>query len=349
MSDGVQITGTINMSEQADSGSSIATLGQFWIHDTAPNTPMFTDDTGNDLSLSSSLYDSAATLRLAANTTGVATLYSNASTDTEIRNLSFAHQNGTQRAAIGYTAAGATFYIRSEIHGAPLTITAEDAGGTPRPGFSFDPDADTDVTGDVNITLWNAAGVDRVVEGLANAATTVYYNGAAKIATTTTGVQVTSSLFLTEQASSAADVGGDGQVWVENKAPNRLMFTNDAGNDYVVAIAGGTSAGNVNVNGSFNFNTANNFADNYIGHHFDGGADTITLEDSTSTTNWPLYSTITMICPGSGVITVTEGSGTTLYDDTGTDTVGGVTVSQGVVSITRQSTTNYIIWGSGIT
>lgn len=34
--------------EQADAGDDIPGDGQFWVHDDAPNTPMFTDDAGND-------------------------------------------------------------------------------------------------------------------------------------------------------------------------------------------------------------------------------------------------------------------------------------------------------------
>ena len=136
---------------------------------------------------------------------------------------------------------------------------------------------------------------------------------------------------------------------MDNESSNRLRVTDGEGDDYVVAISGGVAGDNVTLNASFDFNTSGNFADNWIGHYFDGGNDTVTLEDSVSTTNWPLYSTITMICPGSGDITVTEGSGVTLFLDDGSDTVGGVVVSTGIVSITRQSSRDYIIWGSGIT
>ena len=39
------------------------------------------------------------------------------------------------------------------------------------------------------------------------------------------------SIFLTERASAAGDVAGDGQIWVDNAVPNTLFFTNDAGTD----------------------------------------------------------------------------------------------------------------------
>ena len=154
---------------------------------------------------------------------------------------------------------------------------------------------------------------------------------------------------IAEVINAGFDSAGYGQIWVENTIPNRLKYTTDDGQDGTIALSGGVIGANVNVNNSFDFNTANNLADNFISHHFDGGNDTITLADVSELDNWPLYTTINIIAPGSGNITITEGSGTTLFLADGSDSVGGVVVSQGVVSITRQNSTNYIIWGSGIT
>lgn len=157
------------------------------------------------------------------------------------------------------------------------------------------------------------------------------------------------SLYLMEQPTADTNIVANGQLWVDDDVATRLRYTDDADNDFVVGMSGGHVGNNVTVNNSFDFNTIDNRADNWIGQYFDGGNDTITLEDSTSQVNWPLYTTITIIAPGSGNITIVEGAGTTLFDDAGNDTVGGVVVSQGIVSITRQNSTNYIIWGSGWT
>ncbi len=154
------------------------------------------------------------------------------------------------------------------------------------------------------------------------------------------------SLYLIEQPTADTNIVANGQLWVDDDVATRLRYTDDADNDFVVAMSGGHVNNNVTVNNSFNFNTTDNRADNWIGQYFDGGNDTITLEDSGSQVNWPLYTTITIIAPGSGILSIVEGSGTTLFDDAGND-VGNVAVTQGVVSITRQNSTNYIIWGSG--
>jgi hypothetical protein len=152
-------------------------------------------------------------------------------------------------------------------------------------------------------------------------------------------------LFIAESAAGVADRTGEGQYWVRNDTPNNPMFTDDAGNDFVMALA----PGRLTTNNSFNFNTAGNRAQNWVGSYFDGGNNTITLEDAASVVNWPVGVAIQIIAPGSGVQTITEGVGVTLFLDDGSDTVGGVTVSQGVTTIFRQTAANYIIWGSGIT
>lgn len=158
------------------------------------------------------------------------------------------------------------------------------------------------------------------------------------------------TLKIFELAVPAGDELQYGQIWVQNTNPRpRLMYTDDLGNDGVVAIAGGKNQANVRINVSIDFNDNDEFADNLIAHYFDGGNDTLTLEDDSSVVQWPVFSTIQIIAPGSGVLTVVEGISTTLFLADGSDTVGGVTVTQGVCSITRQTADNYIIYGSGIT
>lgn len=47
-------------------------------------------------------------------------------------------------------------------------------------------------------------------------------------------------IFLTEQAAADADVAGKGQIWVKTAAPNELWFTDDAGSDVQLGLAGAT-------------------------------------------------------------------------------------------------------------
>ena len=48
-------------------------------------------------------------------------------------------------------------------------------------------------------------------------------------------------LFYTEQATDDAPAAGQGQVWVRNDTPNTLMFTDDAGTDFVIGGAAAPS------------------------------------------------------------------------------------------------------------
>ncbi len=160
----------------------------------------------------------------------------------------------------------------------------------------------------------------------------------------TTGV-----LKLGEQASADADEAGYGQLWMETDTPNRFKFTDDSGQDFDVGMVGGFVSDNVFLNSSRDFNTAGNFAANNILYYADGSNNTITVEASASVVQWPVFTSIQVVAPGSGVQTVAEGTGTTIFDDTGTDLVGGFTLSQGVITIFRASTTDYIAFGSGIT
>ena len=153
-----------------------------------------------------------------------------------------------------------------------------------------------------------------------------------------------SGLFIQERAADQGDIANQGQFWVEDTSPNRAMFTTGDGDIFALAYA----PGEVTLNASHNFNTAGNFAENWIGSYDSGANFTVTLEDSGSVVQWPVGTAIQVINPGSGVITIAEGSGVTLFLDDGTDTVGGATVTQGVVTIFRQTTANYIIFGSGI-
>ena len=82
--------------------------------------------------------------------------------------------------------------------------------------------------------------------------TDLWNNGTLQAQTTLLGLDVrdtlkvgslgstTGNVKLGEQASADADEAGYGQIWVRSDVPNNLMFTDDSGNDFLVA---GTGAG----------------------------------------------------------------------------------------------------------
>ncbi len=49
-------------------------------------------------------------------------------------------------------------------------------------------------------------------------------------------------IFLTEQAEAEADVDGKVQIWLDTQTPNKLYFTDDAGNDTDLTAGGGATA-----------------------------------------------------------------------------------------------------------
>jgi len=276
----------------------------------------------NDNSSVDLYYDNQ--LRFNTLTSGSAQIRRGSTTDTDQCRLGFANSNGVDRAWVGFGVQGnSRVELNSEVHGGALFITGETAGGSAQNLFSATPGAND---------------------------TIVYSNGVSELVVGTTKITA-NTLFLNERSAAIADVAGDGQLWVLSDSPNILMFTDDSGQDYAVAMNGGYVNDNVNVNNSWNFNTAGNRSANFVSYHGDGGNDTITLGNSTGTglTNFPIYDSINIIAPGSGVITIAEGTGTTLFFDDGSDTVGGCTISGGVATIFRASATDYIIWGSGLT
>ena len=365
--------GGIYQTQQAAAGADKTFRGQWWVRDDVPVTPMFTDEAGNDSVLNAvgGTINGSIAINQVAYGSGVDAIQGSANLTFNGNNLlvaagTFAVQSGTDSITLSCT--GGEGFINGTGTTGLMVMTGAPFYFTDGHIFMLQTaSALADVTGRGQI--WVATTSDGEFmftddQGLdMNLSTSLYNNGSKQASSTALGIQVRDTLMvggvdgatgtgvikLGEQASADADETGYGQLWVQDDPAQRFMFTDESGNDHVVGISGGTVGENVSVNSSRNFNTADLRADNWIGHYFDGGNNTITLEDNTSTVNWPLYTTINIIAPGSGNQTVVEGAGTTLFDDAGNDTVGGVVVSQGVVSITRQSANNYIIWGSGWT
>lgn len=154
-------------------------------------------------------------------------------------------------------------------------------------------------------------------------------------------------LLINERASPITSVAAYGQIWVKTATPNQLWFTDDATASYAVATA--QSVRRV-TNAAYDMNTAGNWGYNGDAYYSDASNYTITLENSTGTTQMPVGSTFTVVASlSTGTITINEGTSTTLYLEDGTDTAGGCTLAGGMATIYRASSTVYIIAGSGLT
>jgi hypothetical protein len=173
-----------------------------------------------------------------------------------------------------------------------------------------------------------------------------------------TSINFSVPVYIKEQTSASTDVAAYGQVWVKNNIPNDLYYTNDSGVDYPVGYATyRKSSANVidNINQTLNM-TTDAIADAMVGGAWiktNTTAYTLTLEPSTDT-QFPVGSQIAIYNRGaSGIMTVTEGAGTTLYVLTGsasTDAAGSATIAAGgYATLIRESTTVYVLMGAGIT
>lgn len=422
-SGGVDVSGDITVAGLVDGASlilperaaaiaSVATLGQFWVRDDAPNVPMFTDDAGTDFILNGTLipsgtvegttlywdntgtqwlentivrFDSVGSqlrvhdpadltryialdwrtsfnprLDLGSNrvggaseiltpgqmhffsTTGAMIFRVNSGATTVTPNLALDH-NGV-RAQI-FTGVGDGYIEMFSNNG---TDDIRFAFGT---GLKIQEKAAAYADIAAYGQFWVRNDVPNVPMFTDDAGTDFNLLAAAQTPWVADidgdGFNLTDAgvIFQREQTTADGDVAGAGQIWVRDDTPNDLMFTDDAGNDFSVAYA----PARVTINAGFNFNTAGNRAANWVGYYADGGNNTVTTENSSSVVNWPVGTAVQVLAPGSGVITIAEGTGVTIFFDDGSDSVGGFTVSQGVITIFRATTTDYIAWGSGIT
>lgn len=208
-----------------------------------------------------------------------------------------------------------------------------------------------DVTGDVGATT--IAGIASAQLVAKNATETI--SGV----WTFTGAKTTmNQLFINETSGSDADTAGDGQIWVKNNVPNDLYYTADNGIDYPIAYAtyrrqSQTVLDHLNQTLNMTTDTVADAMVNGLWAKTTTTARTLTLEPSTDTQFQVGAQLAIYNRAASGTMTVTEGSGTTLYvldGATVTDAAGSATIAAGgYATLIRESTTVYVLMGAGIT
>jgi len=171
-------------------------------------------------------------------------------------------------------------------------------------------------------------------------------------------ITLPANIWVPEDSVAATDSAGYGQFWVKNNAPGDPYFTGDTGVDYPLAYATyRRSSANVidHINQTLNM-TTDSVADAMVGAAWiktNTTAYTLTVEPSTDT-QFPVGSQVAIYNRGaSGVMTVTEGTGTTLYvldGSSSTDAAGSATIAAGgYATLIRESTTIYVLMGAGVT
>lgn len=211
------------ITEKAAQHSQNAGEGQWWVRNDVPNVPMFTDDTGVDFVLNAAgsipdpLIIGSINLTSAEVVSTTGTPYDNVPINIG------ANLVGTQ---------GMTQLARQNIQTKPSAF-----------GFNS--------TLFININGAGTAGSDTIIGGLNSAQLEVEFGVAVRMQHGLVGTEVfvtdaagirlpVGSMYVTEKAAAAGDVGGDGQFWVRNDSPNTPMFTTDTGVDIDLS-AGGVS------------------------------------------------------------------------------------------------------------
>jgi len=123
--------------------------------------------------------------RLSTNASGIVDLFSDTSTDTEVRRLNLNHQDGTMRAQVGFDI-NDILYFHNGIHGGSIAVQAEDSGGTARTILNGDSDTTTTVRANTDLHLEAAAGEDAII-ATANAGVAAYFNDIKRLSTLTDG------------------------------------------------------------------------------------------------------------------------------------------------------------------
>lgn len=207
-------TGSLYLTEKSAAGADTATLGQFWVRDDAPNTPMFTDDVGTDFIL-----NAAGTLQAvvaAGNTTN---------NDIEI-----------------ITGAALTIFDAADVDSVSMEINTTTMA--PAEAFVFLESANIEVYSfNEPINIDNGGiHIGGVGQGLEFWRFGDAVSGSISKETDGIFIQAIGGILriqadavaMLEVASAPADVAGRGQWWVGDEAPNVPMFTSDTGIDILI-------------------------------------------------------------------------------------------------------------------
>ncbi len=204
-------------------------FGQWWVRNDAPNTPMFTTDTGVDIDLTAgeaNVVDSVfgRTGAVLALTGDYAAFYLRPG-DPEIITALWhfhagIHLNDNDQIQFGTLAGGD---ITIDWDGVDLEVEAAVAGST----INF--------RDNMNLRIWDSANTGSVTIEVDTV-------GGGYVLFNSGGVAgfkfLNSNIFIEEGPIAAADQTGFGQFWVRNDAPNTPMFTDDTGIDHDLSDTG---------------------------------------------------------------------------------------------------------------
>ena len=108
-------------------------------------------------------------------------------------------------------------------------------------------------------TLNNAANSEHMIQAVADGAVTLYYDGVAKLATTSSGVQTTGTLNVNGAYSFPTSDGTSGQV-LQTDGSGNLTFATGGGAGDITAVVAGTNLTGGATSGSATVNLATNLS-----------------------------------------------------------------------------------------
>lgn len=175
---------------------------------------------------------------------GVVTVHSAGNTDTEARQVQLTNLAGTVRGRIGYVSDG-DLQIKNEVHGASVTLTAEDNGGTARNIISGDPDGVTQLYYQGSRTIQtHGSGVDLYDPSATSPFLAFRDSGATRLGF----IQCTSTQFLLRSEMHGAPVVLQGE---DASGVNKTIYSGDpdggASIFYTGVEVGRTHAGGIHI------------------------------------------------------------------------------------------------------
>jgi len=259
----------IKLEEQANPVAHAGGFGQIWVKSTEPSELWYQDDADNDyqiapqdLRATASPTFAGLTLSGTATVEGASVTIGKASTTTGTLVLHDSNSANTITLTVPDISAGSLSFTLPATDGDNTNVLQTDgngvlswvAGAAAANHAILDGSVHTDSVADGvsrgSLIYGNATPKwDELVKGAADTflgsdGTDISYRTAAQVMASLSasagaafdlnGQDLTNGgvIFLTEQANAEADVEGKGQLWVKTATPNKLYFTDDAGNDF---------------------------------------------------------------------------------------------------------------------
>lgn len=235
-----RVAESLGINEAAAPDGDVATVGQVWVLNAAPNRLQFTGDTGIDMDLTTSLYTVAGALTLSVEAAGgLVNLRGADNLDTSQRILQFTHLDGSIRGSIGQTAAVNDMRITNSVTNGAFEILL---GGTgmyriePDPNTAFDLTRHdfTDDNGNTTFTI-GVVGVTDVQMG----AQVADADGTLR----PVGMHIMPP--ITQNAAITFDAADFGRMFIHDEATTRIWTI-----DQLTDVPIGAIIGAININGT---------------------------------------------------------------------------------------------------